>query len=541
MTKTYNLAPEPRWIIINNEGTVAGGAKMYTRRSDNWDIPKAVYQTPDTSTPWTNPIIFDLNGVEGPFYWEYDSDFPDELYYIYVEDKDGNLLWSMNGFSGGSGGGGGGNVTTYLPLVNYINNNQFIDHIKDTVTTSQTNLVIAPSNHKGFTPADINPVTQTWGTVGSDIRFLKNSTANTDNISFPVFALGTAPLLPDVTPADYLRYVCTTNNLGETYKCFQFPITQKVKNLSNQIMTFKVWARSATPDDIEIYVRQYFGSGPGVSLEVRDQIGTMSLTSTWTRQYFQFTVPNVAAKTLGSVGSQTDDDALYIQIQMPLNQACDISFVKPALYLGDIEPPIDYENYDQISAITYTARTGDVRVGYSPVAPRGWVTMNDGTIGNDGSLATNFASASAFQLYATLYTAISDTYAPVSGGRTAPGNTMANAVADFVANKTLTLPRSLGRVLAATGAGSGLTARALGEYLGEEAHLMTLDELVQHNHNPLSPANRFVTGGTGSSNLTGGSDLGTSLTTGGVSGATVPNNAFNIMQPTSFMNFYIKL
>jgi hypothetical protein len=85
---------------------------------------------------------------------------------------------------------------------------------------------------------------------------------------------------------------------------------------------------------------------------------------------------------------------------------------------------------------------------YRNQPPRGWVNMNDGTIGNIGSGATIRANKDTFQLYSSLYTTISDAWAPVVGGRSGSGVTMAEAVSDFSAGKALRLPRSMGRVLA---------------------------------------------------------------------------------------------
>jgi hypothetical protein len=179
---------------------------------------------------WPNPVIFNLNGTKGPFYWQEDSANPDDLYYVEVYDKDGNLLWQANDFPA-SGSGGGGNVTTYITVTNYITNNQFINHIGAQAGPLPTNLVIAPSNHKGFTPALTNPIVGTYGVLGPDIRFVKNNTNAIDSITFVPFALSAAPLTGDVTPVEYVEYQCTNTPTGETYKSFQFPITQKVKNL----------------------------------------------------------------------------------------------------------------------------------------------------------------------------------------------------------------------------------------------------------------------------------------------------------------------
>lgn len=533
MSISYLLAPIPKWVLINNEGTVAGGAKLYTYRSLNKIQQKIVYQDAGGTIPWNNPIIFDLNGTQGPFYWSVDSADLSDTYYLEVYDSDDNLLWTLDDYFP-PGSGGGGNVTTYVPLTNYIANNQFIDHIDDTANPiNSTNLVISPSNHKGFTPALINPVVGTNGVVGPDIRFVKNNTAATDQITFPLFALASAPLTGDVTPVDYIRYQCTNSPAGETYKSFQFPICQKIKNLSNQAMTFKMWARvTATPVTLSIYVRQYFGSGTAASAEVRTLVGTLSLTTTWTNTPISLTIPDVAGKSIGTPGLQTDDDALYIQVEMPLGVPCDVLFTKPALYLGTINPDLEFDDYDQINSINSTPRTGDIKTSLLSSAPNGWVAMNDGSIGNVGSGATTRANADTFQLYKTIWDGILDAWAPVSTGRGA------SAVADFVAGKTLTLPRSLGRALAGAGTGSGLTARALGEYLGEETHTLSIAEMPSHNH-PGSTV-PFTTGGGGVAGP--GANVQMVLGAGNVTvAAQGGGGAHNIMQPTSFMNVFIKL
>lgn len=66
----------------------------------------------------------------------------------------------------------------------------------------------------------------------------------------------------------------------------------------------------------------------------------------------------------------------------------------------------------------------------------GFVRMNGNTIGNSGSGATERANADTEALFTWYWDKLSDTIAPVSGGRGA------TASADFAANKTITLIRS---------------------------------------------------------------------------------------------------
>lgn len=531
MSLSFLLAPIPKWVLLNNEGTAAGGAKLYTYRSLNKIQQKPVFQDPGGTEPWTNPILFDLNGVQGPFYWEVDSNDLGETYYLEAYDSEDNLLWTVDNYFPPGSGGGGGDVTTYIPITNYITNNVFIDNIPDTANpVGSTNLVIAPSNHKGFTPALINPVVTSYGVVGPDIRFVKNNTAATDQITFPLFPLASAPLTGDTTPVNYVRYQCTNSPAGETYKSFQFPICQKVKNLSNQVMTFQLWAAvTATPVTLTIYTLQYYGSGTAATAPVQTTIGTITLTTTWTAYPFSFTVPDVSGNSIGTVGQQTDDDALYIQIGMPLGAPCDVLFTKPALYLGNIDPDLDFESYDQINSINSTFRTGDIKTSLISSPPLGWVAMNDGSIGNVGSGATNRANADTFQLYKTIWDGVLDAWAPVSTGRGA------SAIADFVANKTLTLPLSLGRALSGAGAGAGLPSYALGQNTGAVSTSVTLvaANLPPHSHtyNGQGGINGFgFAQGTNTVSLNSGNGPGTSTP---FSVATVP--------PSSFFNVFIKL
>lgn len=122
-------------------------------------------------------------------------------------------------------------------------------------------------------------------------------------------------------------------------------------------------------------------------------------------------------------------------------------------------------------------QTGAIQPIYGTVAKTGWIIMDDGTIGNAASGATTYAADDAEDLFTLIWDNIADTYCPVSSGRGA------SAAADFAANKTIALPRTSGRAIGAAGAGSGLTSRAVGEYLGEEEHSLVAGEIPDHLHN----------------------------------------------------------
>lgn len=167
--------------------------------------------------------------------------------------------------------------------------------------------------------------------------------------------------------------------------------------------------------------------------------------------------------------------------------------------------------------------TGDCKITLKTTADSGWILANDGTIGNASSGGTTRANADCAALFTLLWNAIDDSICPVSSGRGA------NAAADFAANKTIAVPKVLGRVLGVSGAGSGLTSRVLGTSLGEETHTLTAAEM-EHHHGLIL---------VGSSPTGSGTPVAYASDTYGV--ALDSPTAHNNMQPTTFFNLMIKL
>lgn len=183
--------------------------------------------------------------------------------------------------------------------------------------------------------------------------------------------------------------------------------------------------------------------------------------------------------------------------------------------------------WELLNPVASSFTTGDVKTTLKTVADAGWVMMNDGTIGDASSGATTRANADTQALFMLLWMNVSNTNCPVSGGRGV------SAAADFAAHKTITLPKMLGRALAAAGAGSGLTSRALGDAVGEETHMLTISEIPSHQHGiGLRRAAAIGTVG-GAFYLT---DSGDDL-----SDATGGGGNHNNIQPTTFINLMIKL
>ena len=143
---------------------------------------------------------------------------------------------------------------------------------------------------------------------------------------------------------------------------------------------------------------------------------------------------------------------------MPLNVNCSINFTRPSIYLSDIAPTNSFLTYNQVDSVISTARTGDVRQSMNSFYPFGWVVMNDGTIGDAASNATARANQDTWQLFNLMWSLGKplDTGVPfnaVSPMYNSSGITInygGSAIADFNANNTLALTKSMGRVLMGT-------------------------------------------------------------------------------------------
>jgi len=204
--------------------------------------------------------------------------------------------------------------------------------------------------------------------------------------------------------------------------------------------------------------------------------------------------------------------------------------------------------------------TGDVKLTIKTVADVGWVLMNDGTIGNAASGGTTRANADTVDLFTLLWNNTADAQCAVSTGRGA------SAAADYAANKTIALPKALGRALAIYGTGSGLSARVMAQIVGAESRTIAQANL------PASGLSIPSLSVSGSANLIrGGSDGGgannvleitgldtdgvgqstvaipssnitiTGTTGGGTTGNMGSGTALDVMNPMVFLNVMIKL
>ncbi len=619
MAVVYTIEPNPHWVIIDNFSKLPNGAAIYTFSNKNPSEFKPAFQN-EGGLEFGQPIVGFGNGTMPPIFWKFDSDFPDEGYFIKVYsakiEQNGVLLWTFNNLFGG-GTGGGGTVTTNNDIENLLVNGQFFSNIGDQIGAPSIPITItlAPSNHAGFVGY---PNLPTDGPVGPDIIFAKSNLSAQDSLTFEDFTPGDDLLDTTPTPEQFVKYRCVVAGT-EQFRFVQFPLVKGLQNLNGKNITVKIWAnlQSGNPN-ITLSLRQFFGNGGVPSPDVVTPIGSLDLVvGSWEQTIFSSVlIPSVGGKNFGTCGN----DALYLQLNLVPTNVIDIEFILPGVFLTSIIFPedfIDFNTLDRVEAITNNPRTGDIRTSVNAFTPYGWLNMNDGTIGSAASTATARANVDTFPLYDLIWRTFqpNQALAPMSGG--AYG---VNSFTDFDANRTLTLTRNLGRVMAGalptqitrgfttpvantltvssttgfilgapvtvsastvpalvngttyyariltgttmslhisaegaianTGivlfpanAGLGgnviIAAHALGSFLGEETHLQTAAEVGPHTH----PANLWVNGGSAHPHI----PVAVSPVNGDPDGSVIDvlanaNGArFNVMQPTVFMNVFIKL
>jgi hypothetical protein len=311
-----------------------------------------------------------------------------------------------------------------------------------TSVTLGTNTVVAPSQHDALRLPDI--------------QFFASNNSGADTATFTPFPLGFGqPASPALLPEYYLSHASNAGS-GVVQRAYFFPIATHINNLDEVPFTFSILGQTGggASSTITIFILQDPGTGGTTPNPSGIELGTITLSTTW--QQYSFT--GIFPSTQGCVLGPGSDDGMYLVVQMPLNAQSVINFTKPSIYLTEnVIPENDFQTYDQINSIISSPRTGDLRVSVNAFAPYGWVAANpSGTIGTAASGATSRPNADTWPLYLLIYTSVSDTFAPVTGGRTAPGTTPANAFTDFTLNKSMNLPFTAGRLLGITGnAGAG--------------------------------------------------------------------------------------
>ena len=395
-----------------------------------------------TYVPLNNPLtlsaagtITDPNGNDTiPFFYPYsesDNSSP-QPYYITCVNSNGQTQFTRQNFPFVTG--------TNTIIGNGTNRNLVINNVFwrniGSATMSSTATVIAPSQHDGFS------------STMSDIQFIRSDNSATDVISFNKFASPLNATQP--TPEYYLNVNCTSNSSTETYKYIQIPICLHVANLSQYANAVaSIWAQNIGASNNQITISLWPFLGTGTSSPFPNPLQTFTLNSNWTQVTQTLSFP---AQTLP--GGAPGDDAWYLLIGFKTGVSFNINIALPAIYLNKAVPANDFQTYEFASESIDSPRTGDIRTSLNTYQPYGWVTMNDGTIGNASSNATARKNIDTWPLYSLIWNSFasydSGGVNPIcqmftSGGT--PTGYGGTAIADFNNNKALALTKMMGRLL----------------------------------------------------------------------------------------------
>lgn len=191
-------------------------------------------------------------------------------------------------------------------------------------------------------------------------------------------------------------------------------------------------------------------------------------------------------------------------------------------------------SFNEISDGAYSATPGAALTQSFTTGSGTAATLTITTTGLAGGLY--YSNAAAQALFELLWANFPDYFCPVVGGRGG------SAAADWGAHKGIRVPRAVGRALAIAGTGVSLSARSLGQILGDE-------NLANHNHTNNDPTHNHTypqsAGAGGSTVVSNTSGTPTTLNTGNASTG-LTNNPTGTgfggnMQPTLFINWMIKL
>jgi microcystin-dependent protein len=283
-----------------------------------------------------------------------------------------------------------------------------------------------------------------------NMQFFKAVTGAVETVSFKKFTAGIVPFNPlsttnaDVTPQYYVNHQCTApQTSGETFKYYQWPIVLNIKNLEQVLFTFTIEAQmvGGSPNNqIAVGIYQFPGSGTAAPTVLFPKI--FNLTPTWKKFTWTSAFPSASGIT---VNPNTGDDALYLVLSVPTGVTFNINFALPSIYLSKEIPANSFQTYDEVDSIINSPKTGDIRMSYNTFTPFGWIAANGNSIGARTSTAI-INNSSTWQLYNLLWNNIPEQFLDISSAKGA------SAYADYIANKTMNLNYSNGRVIAALNA-----------------------------------------------------------------------------------------
>jgi hypothetical protein len=140
-------------------------------------------------------------------------------------------------------------------------------------------------------------------------RFRTGTVGGTSTFSAQTFTLGAAPVA-GYEGTNFIRVASTGQSAaGDLTQLVQR--IESVRTLAGQTVTVSFWAKasSGTPS-IAADLLQYFGTGgsPSTAVSVAGQKST--ITTSWARYTFTYTLPSISGKTIGT----NNNDSLWLRL-----------------------------------------------------------------------------------------------------------------------------------------------------------------------------------------------------------------------------------
>lgn len=337
-TSLLIVAPSLEMFFIDKTlGTPLASGLVYFYSQTNTSVLKNIYDQNGNALP--NPVVLSSVGTfqDGsgnniiPYYYPYDANGNEELYYIKVYSSlDGitpatlqftRMNWPPPAFEGTS------NIITNIPTyLNEIPNGQFVTHNNGKVWGGL------------ITGQVVNNATGVYNIAPGGWTFERPSGSSaTDIITFSRFnsSIGN----PTGNPRYALNVNCTDNSMADSYKriCVKFLDVNKFSATSaedDNDYTFSFTASSAGGNiPVTLYALQNFGTGGSPQNPFPLPVAPISIAPGYAIYNSSFEFPTSTGFTIGTF----DDDSIQVAIYLPTSSTFNLSFTDFILTYGNVK------------------------------------------------------------------------------------------------------------------------------------------------------------------------------------------------------------
>jgi hypothetical protein len=220
-----------------------------------------------------------------------------------------------------------------------------------------------------------NPTDNTY--VCDRIKQNGNGSGFTKIWSRQTFTPGTAPVA-GYESAFFFRFNQTVAGTGGTNNNIAIYMHEDVRTFAGQTVTLSFWAKADASRSLSLFYGQEFNGG---SSDQYPSISSVTLTTSWTRYTFTFTVASLAGKTIGS--GFTGNFQLIFNAANNLVQTIDIWGVQ--LEAGSVATPFQTATGNPQAELAACQRyfCKSYSIGLAPGA-----STNDGIIYSGGNALT---------------------------------------------------------------------------------------------------------------------------------------------------------